>query len=341
MIKKTLFGVAENGDKIYAFTIKKGNVTAEILNYGGIIASLTYPDKNGIETDTVLGYDTFKEYTVNDGYMGAIIGRVGNRIGGGKFFLDGDKYTLYKNDGNNTLHGGKVGFNSKIWEDSVKDGKLILTYLSRDGEEGFPGNLNVKVTYSVENDALIIEYEAESDKNTIINLTNHAYFNLSGGKRAVYNDLLYLNADSITVIGKGLIPTGEFKKVAGTAFDFTSLKPIGKDINADDEQLKLAGGYDHNFCINGSGMRKFAEVRNIENGIKMEGFTDQKGVQFYSGNFLSERNGRDGLKYNKRYALCLETQNYPDAVNKKNFPSAILKKGEKYHTVTEYKFGKI
>ena len=333
------FGVL-NGNLVKKYTLEKGIIKAEIITYGGAIRAIKVPDKNGTETDVILGYDTVEEYVKNDGYLGALIGRVGNRIGDGKFFINGEEFNVGLNDNGNSLHGGFKGFNTKIWKDEIRGEDLVLSCVSEDGEEGFPGRMEITVIYSVaDGNGLKIDYTAVCDKDTAINLTNHAYFNLSGqGNGDILNTLLTIDADFITPVDAGLIPHGEFMKVENTPFDFRKEKAVGKDIEVKNDVMTFCGGYDINYCLNGEGMRKVVTAKSPVTGIKMDVYTDMKGIQFYSGNFLSGVKGKGGAVYNKRNGFCLETQNYPNAINCKEYPTMILKKGEGYHTVTEYVF---
>ena len=343
MIEKRLYEKLEIGD-IYAYTLDNGKgLTAEILSLGGIVRRLCY---NG--TDVVLGRDSYKNYIYGGGYFGALIGRNSNRIEDAEFELNGKKYILNANevDDNNNLHGGNKGFNSKIWDAEEADGaepSLILTTYSKDGEEGFPGNVTVKVTYTLTADnAIVIHYEGESDSDTVLNLTNHCYFNLNGHDTgSVRNHLLQMDCDFYTPITERGVPDGTVLSVKNTPFDFTAPKEVGKDIESDNEQLKFGMGYDHNFVINGRGFRKFAVLTGDMSGIKMEAYTDLPGVQIYTGNFLdNEAECKDGACYYKNQAICLETQVFPNFTKYSHFPSGFLKKGEKYDTVTKYKFSK-
>ncbi len=321
-------------------------MTAKIINYGGIITSLTAPNKDGKYEDVVLGYTKPEDYfNGNPYYFGALIGRYGNRIANAKFTLDGKEFNIDKNDGPNSLHGGKEGFFSKVWTaEIVKDAQLPtlkLTYVSADGEEGYPGKLTATVTYTLtDDDALEIAYDAETDKATVVNLTQHSYFNLSGNfTNPITDHELQIKADKFLPVDATLIPTGVQQDVKGTAFDFTTAKPIGKDIEAAEEQLKLGKGYDHNWILNGSGMRNIATVYHAASGRVMEVSTDQPGVQFYSGNFLDAKyDTKTGGKNEFRTGLCLETQHFPDSPNQPSFPTTVLKPGEKYATKTIYKF---
>lgn len=342
------YGVTAKGDSIKLYTLQnKNGMKMEVINYGGIITSLTAPNKDGKYEDVVLGYTKPQDYFVHesDFFFGALIGRYGNRIANAKFSLDGKSYDLDKNDGVNHLHGGKEGFFSRVWNvEVVKDAKqptLKLTYVSADGEQGYPGKLTSTVLYTLTDDnALEISYEANTDKETIVNLTQHTYFNLSGNfTKPITDHELQLNAKQFTPVNSTLIPTGELKAVAGTPFDFTTSKLIGKDIDAKDEQLKLGKGYDHNWVLEGSGMRTIGTLYHAESGRMMEISTTEPGVQFYSGNFLNGKyDTKTGGKNDFRTGLCLETQHFPDSPNQPSFPSTVLKPGETYKTKTIYKF---
>jgi aldose 1-epimerase len=341
------YGVTAKGDSVKQYTLtNKNGMKVEVINYGGIITSLTAPDKNGKYQDVVLGFTKPEDYfNGNPYFFGALIGRYGNRIANAKFTLEGKTYELDKNDGPNSLHGGKEGFDTKIWTvKPVKDAQfptLKLTYVSADGEEGFPGKLTATVLYTLTDDnALEISYEATTDKATVVNMTQHSYFNLSGNfTQPVTDHELQLKAEKFLPVNSTIIPTGEEKSVKGTPFDFTVSKPIGKDINSDDEQIRLGQGYDHNWILEGKGLRTIAKVYHPATGRVMEVMTDQPGVQFYSGNFLDGKyETKTGGKYEKRNGFCLETQHYPDSPNQKAFPSTELKPGQKYQTKTIYKF---
>ena len=340
-MESKFFGFNAKGEKITLYTLKGDNIQVDIMDQGGTIVAIRTPDKNGNLIDVCLGYDDVSGYEANGGYIGALIGRVGNRIGGGKFSLNGKDYQLNLNDGGiNHLHGGNEGFDKKVWAVEIDGDKLVLTTSAKDGEENYPGDIDVKVVYYVVGDELFIEYNAVSNQDTLCNLTNHCYFNLEGnGATDVYNQTLTIDADSITPVDSGLIPHGEFLKVEGTPFDFKQAKPIGQDIYADNEQLKICGGYDHNFCINTNGeFKTFATAYSSKTGVEMVCKTDLPGVQFYSGNFLDNVKGKNGAIYNKRAGFCLETQVYPNAINCPEYPSYVLKKGDKYHTKTSYAF---
>lgn len=341
------FGTAPDGQAVRLYTLRNTQgMTARIMTYGAIVVSLTAPDKDGNYDDIVLGYDNLADYVKNSPYFGAIVGRYGNRIAKGKFTLDGTTYTLATNDGDNHLHGGVKGFDKVVWEDEPVDRSdavgVKLSYLSKDGEEGYPGNLKVNVTYLLTNkNELRIEYEATTDKATPVNITHHGYFNLTACRRNILGHELMLNADEFTPVDAGLIPTGELWPVEGTPMDFRKLTPIGARIDDDYEQLKLAGGYDHNWVLNKKGkqMTLAAEVYEPTTGRDMTVWTTEPGIQFYSGNFLDGTiTGKGGIVYKHRYGMCLETQHYPDSPNKPDFPSTILRPGRKYETTTIYRF---
>ncbi len=348
-ITKELFGKYLNQD-IYKYTLKNDNdMSVVISNFGATIININVPDKNGEVADVICGYDTLESYIEADGYQGAIIGRVGNRICQGKFTLDGVDYNMYINNGPNHLHGGKEGFDKKIWQvlsiNNSNEPSIKFFLLSKDGEENYPGNLSVTVTYSLNNDGtLSIRYEAITDKRTIINLTNHTYFNLGGyNSGKIYDHILWLDADTYLPTDETLIPTGEIKIVDGTPFDFRLPKKIGQDIHLHDKDLITAGGYDH--CINFVGgetkiPKLRARVVHEKSGRIMEMYTNQPCVQFYSGNFLT--NSKFPFKNNcsqeKQMAFCLETQHMPDAINHNNFTNVILNPEDKYDYTTIYKF---
>jgi aldose 1-epimerase len=341
------FGKATDGTEIQLFTLTNAKgMKATISTFGGTLTSLLVPDKAGKLSDVILGFDNVNGYTSpefkkSNPYFGALIGRYGNRIAKGKFTIDGKAYQVGVNNNGNSLHGGNVGFNQKIWTakpGTSTDGQtLTLTYLSKDGEEGYPGNLNVTVTYTLTNDnALSIDYAATTDKATPVNLTNHAYFNLAlGQSKDVLAHQVTIPADRYTVVDAQLIPTGELKAVKGTPFDFTTAHAIGERI------AQVPGGYDHNWALNNAtGQHSAATVYEPTTGRTMEVKTDEPGVQFYTGNFLDgSLKGKDGVVYGKHAGFCLETQHFPDSPNQKDFPNTILKPGETYHTTTSYTFG--
>lgn len=340
-IEKELFGALKNGEPVYQYTLtnKKG-LKAVILSYGGIVKNLFV---NG--TDVVLGRDTLEEYLDNDGYYGAAIGRHANRIKCGRFIINDKNYAVGANDNGNSLHGGFDGFDKKNWtayeSGSEDEPAIVLTTFSPDGEEGFPGNLHVSITYTLTNEnGLVLHYEAISDEDTVVNLTNHSYFNLNGhSSGTIDGHTLQLNADFYTPNSEDCIPRGEILSVKDTPFDFRTPKKIGKDIASDFEQIKMFGGYDHNFVLNGHGFRKSATLEGDISGIKMEMYTDKPGVQIYSGNVIDDKRVcKGGNVYAVHQAVCLETQFFPNGTSFAHFPSPILKKGEKYDFTTEYRF---
>jgi len=344
-MQKQSFGKTEDGQPVslYILTNKNG-VEAAITNYGGTVVSLIVPDRNGKREDVVLGYDNLDGYATGKAYIGATVGRYANRIAQATFTLDGTTYTLAKNDGDNHLHGG---FNKRVWTakdvSSSAGQALELTYLSKDGEEGFPGNLPVKVVYTLtDENELRIDYTATTDKDTVLNLTNHAYFNLAGqGNGDILQQQIMIRADRFTPIDATSIPTGELRSVKGTPFDFTKMTAIGARIDQDDQQLKLGRGYDHNFVLNGDTMRALflaAQGYDPHSGRLLEVLTTEPGIQLYTGNFLDGIHGKDGKVYNRRYAFCLETQHFPDSPNHPNFPTTELKPGQHFQSTTVYKF---
>jgi aldose 1-epimerase len=328
------------GKTVTQYTLTNANgMVLKLINYGGTVTDLLVPDKNGQPGNVVLGYDSLGGFLQsNNPYFGCLVGRYANRIANAKFTLDGKTYTLAANNNGNSLHGGIKGFDKVIWNaEPLGDTSVKLTYFSKDGEEGYPGNLQAEVIYTLTADnALKIEYTATTDKATPVNLTNHCYFNLSGGTDSTILDHeLMLKADKYTKVNENLIPTGENPPVSGTPMDFTSAKKVGRDI------AQVPGGYDHNWVLNKSGndLELAATLYHAASGRFMEVFTTEPGVQFYSGNFLDGTlKGRDGINYVKHAGLCLETQHFPDSPNQPAFPNTILKPGEKYHQVTIYKF---
>ena len=340
------FNSTVDGQQTTLYTLKNtGKLQAAITNYGARVVSLLAPDKNGVLTDVALGYDSIGPYVHGpETYFGAIVGRYGNRIAKGKFKLNGKAYTLATNNGTNSLHGGKKGFGAVVWTGKqVNDSTVELTYLSKDGEEGYPGSLTVKVTYTLAGNALQIVYDASTDKATIANLTNHTYFNLNGqGSGTINNHLLQLVAAQYTPVDSTLIPTGKLDSVAGTPFDFRQPTAIGSRIGADNQQLKFGKGYDHNFVINKQDAlpATAAKVVGDQSGIVMTVTTDQPGIQFYGGNFMTGANTlKGGKKDNYREAFCLETQHYPNSPNQPSFPSTEIKPGRGWHSMTTYSFG--
>lgn len=339
------FGELQNGTPVSMYTLTniKG-ATMKVINYGGIIVSLEVPDKQGNLVDVVLGYDSLAAYEKRNPFFGALVGRYGNRIGKGKFTLDGKEYDLVKNNNGNHLHGGTKGFDKVIWDieevPSDEGVALKLSYLSKDMEEGYPGNLDVEVIYTLTDDNTIkFDYKATTDKKTIVNLTQHTYFNLNSGKTDILSHELVLHADKFIVVDESLIPTGEIRSVANTPMDFRKATKIGERINADHEQIRFGRGYDHTWVINGQELKLAAEVYEPASGIEMTVHTTEPGVQFYSGNFLDgSLTGKSNVRYNQRMGFCLETQHFPDSPNKSNFPSVVLEPGQEYSTLTTYKF---
>ena len=324
---------------ITLYEIENNNkMRLQISTYGARIHKILVKDKKGEFIDVVAGFENAEDFRGDNPYFNAVIGRVANRIGGARFTLNGKEYPLFKNDGDNSLHGGKEGFDRKIWTaEAAGDNALKLSYLSCDGEEGYPGNLAVSVTYRLtDENEVCLTYEAVSDKDTICSLTNHAYFNLDGDFSTVLDHVVFIDSDKITTIDKSLIPHGDFTSIKGTAYDFSVPKKIGKDIKTDDFMLNIARGYDFNYVLNNDFSRPVATAYSEKTGVKMSVFTDRPCMQLYTGNFL------DGLKGKKTYgyqsAFCMETQGYPNACNVPSFPSMTLKKGERYFARTSYKF---
>jgi aldose 1-epimerase len=343
----THFGELQDGTPMSLYTLTNTNrVSMSVINYGGIITSIMAPDKNGRFDDIVLGFDSLDNYVTSSPFFGALIGRYGNRIAKGKFELDGKKYTLAVNNGENHLHGGVKGFDKVIWnieKHSVNDGVAIkLSYLSKDMEEGYPGNLNTEVIYTLTNrNELKIDYKATTDKKTIVNLTQHTYFNLNGGKQDILSHELVINGDKFLPVDKGLIPTGELRPVKGTPFDFTKPFTVGARINDKDQQLKYGNGYDHCWVLNKAAdpLSHAATLYDSASGREVMVFTTEPALQFYSGNFLDgSLHGKNNTTYNFRSGLCLETQHYPDSPNRKEFPSVVLNPGETYKSQTIYQF---
>lgn len=342
------FGTTKEGTAVNLYKLTSANgMSVTVTNYGGIVTSILVPDRQGKLADVVLGFDSLDGYLGEHPYFGAIVGRYGNRIANGRFSIGANTYTLAKNNGENALHGGLRGFDKAVWsakEFTEKGARGVeLNYLSKDGEEGYPGDLDISVRYTLtDGNELKIDYSAKATKSTVVNLTNHSYFNLAGqGEGDILGHEVTIHADRFTPVDAGLIPTGELRSVTGTPFDFTSRTAIGDRINADNEQIKFGGGYDHNFVLNGRGglMRPVAEVLEPKSGRTMLVHTTQPGMQFYTGNFLDGTiRGKGGKIYGKRYAFCMETQHFPDSPNKPAFPSTLLKPGEQYLTQTSYTF---
>jgi aldose 1-epimerase len=347
-VKREFFGKMPDGQSIDLYTLTNSHgMEAKITNFGGIVTSLKVPDRSGKFEDVVLGFDNLDAYLKDNSFFGAIIGRYANRISKGRFVLNGTEYKLAINNGQNHLHGGLKGFHKVVWNAKplqTKSGAgLELTYLSKDGEEGYPGNLLVKVVYTLaNNNELRVDYSATTDKDTVVNLTHHSYFNLAGqGNGDILKHELMINADRFTPTDAGSIPTGELKSVRAVPFDFTKPTAIGVRINEDDQQLEFGNGYDHNWLLNGRNgtVRLAARVHEPSSGRVMEVWTTEPGLQFYSGNFLDGTvAGKDGRIYQRHFGFCLETQHYPDSPNKPAFPSTVLKRGQHYHTTTIYRF---
>ncbi|CAN5415983.1 galactose mutarotase [soil metagenome] len=336
---RVLFGQLEDGRDVEQFTMTNANdIEVKIINYGGIITSLKVPDQEGVFENIVLGFDNLDDYLGEHPYFGALIGRYGNRIENGEFTLDGTEYQLSVNDGNNHLHGGEQGFDKVLWAAELLDDQALkLTFLSEDGEEGYPGNLSVTATYTLTDDnELKIEFEAETDKATTVNLTAHSYFNLTGDpSNTVLDHELKLNAGQFTPVNEVLIPTGEIASVSDSPFDFTNVKRIGDDID------EVEGGYDHNFVLDDSSdtLKLAAELTESQSGRKLSVYTTEPAIQFYSGNFLDgSLQGPDGTSFEQYSGLCLEPQHYPNSPNEPSFPSTILRPGETYESSIVYEF---
>jgi aldose 1-epimerase len=348
-VARAAYGRLPDGQAVESFTVKNAaGIEMRAISYGAIIVSLRVPDRNGKLDDVVLGHDTLQGYLDKPAYLGALIGRYGNRIAGGRFTLDGQTYSLVTNNGPNHLHGGTRGFDKVPWKaepfERPGEAGIVFTRRSPDGEEGYPGNLDVRVTYTLnDRNELSFDYAATTDKPTIVNLTQHSYFNLAGdGKRDILGHELVIEADRYTPVDKTLIPTGVLARVSGTPFDFRKSTAIGARIGADDEQIKAGGGYDHNYVLKGSGgaLTLAARVYEPTTGRTMDVATTEPGLQFYSGNFLDGSiKGKAGRAYAHRYGFCLETQHYPDSPNKPSFPSTVVRPGKEYRTKTVLTFG--
>ncbi len=342
-VTKADWGKMPDGKSVEIYTLKSAQVEARVTTYGAHLVSVRTADKNGKVADIVLGYDSLAGYLADKSYLGAIVGRYGNRIAKGKFTLEGQSYQIPPNNNGNALHGGPVGFDQHVWSAQQVPGGVELTLVSADGDQGFPGTLTATVRYTLHGDSLRIDYSAKTDKATVVNLTNHSYFNLHGDDAGdILDQRLTLFADRYTPVDAGLIPTGVLAPVAGTPLDFHSQHTIGERIHADNEQMKLAGGYDHNFVLNGKmgEMHVAASVVDPTSGRTLTVTTTEPGVQFYSGNFLDGTlTGRHGIVYSQHKGLCLETQHYPDSPNHSNFPSTELKPGAKWHSTTIFTFG--
>ena len=346
-IKRSVFGKMPDGQEVHLYTLTNGNgMQVAITDFGARIVSILAPDRNGKMADVVLGFDNLPDYMKYNTYFGALVGRYANRIGDAKFMLDGKVYHLPVNNGPNSLHGGIKGFDKRFWTTTEIPGdepSLEMTYFSKDGEEGYPGNMHVKVVYTLMKDnALKIDYSATTDKDTVINLTNHSYFNLAGeGNGNILKQVLWINSDEITPVNATQIPTGKIMKVDGTPFDFRTPTAIGARINEDNEQLKIGKGYDINYILNRKtpGLELAARAYDPDSGRELEVYTTEPGIQFYSGNFLDGSvPGKGGKTFGPRSAFCLETQHYPDSPNQPQFPTTELKPGETFHQVTVFKF---
>ena len=345
LLNKNNFFKNIKGKETTIYVLKNRNgLISEITNYGARVVSLWVPDNNGNFDDIVLGFDNIDDYiNAKEKYFGATIGRYGNRIKEGKFLINDKEYYLEKNNGLNHLHGGNMGFSDVVWNAKQIDNQTLeLNYFSKNMEEGYPGNLNVKIIYHLNNkDELKIEYFAKTDESTHVNLTHHSFFNLLGaGNETINEHLLYINANSFTPVDETLIPTGNIELVANTPFDFSVPTKIGKRINQEDNQLNYGKGYDHNYVLNNSQSEEIiaAKVYEKKSGRTLEVYTNEPGMQFYAGNFLSGTIGKHGKSYKKRSAFCLETQHFPNSPNQKNFPSTILKPNEEYYSICIYKF---
>lgn len=336
-VSKLPFGTLTDGTQISLWTLtNERGLQAEVLDYGVIIRSVIVPDQKGDPVDVVLGYDTLEEYVSDDCYLGATVGRCANRIKGASFQLSGKTYELYANNGTNHLHGGKLGFSKRVWTGKQVGDAVVFSRVSPDGEEGYPGNLHIQVTVGWEGDSLTIGYEAQTDQDTVVNLTNHSYFNLNGAGNGNINDhLLEIKADQYTVNGRDGIPTGEVVSVNGSAMDFRTPKPIGRDTGNTEPCVKFFNGYDSNFVISGHPM---ATAVGDQTGITMIADTDQPGVQLYTANALTNRTGKSGKVYGFRSAFCLETQHFPDSIHHPQWPSCILRVGETFRSFTTYTF---
>ena len=336
------FGTTTSGEKVSAITLKNNYISCEILTYGATIRTLSVPGSNGTMIDVVLGYDTLQEYEQQDGYIGAAIGRFSNRIKHGRFSLKGKEYTLTTNFGENHLHGGNVGFSHRVWTlETYSANEVCLSLFSKDGDEGYPGNLRVTLTYSLKDCSLSIHYRAVADMDTICSLTNHSYFNLKGHKGGQITDhIVTIKANGFTSTSDDLIPDGTIVDVTDTPMDFRKPRCVGDDIDSDYPPIVLAGGYDHNYVLDKpeGTFAKVAEVTEKESGRTMEVYTDLPGMQLYSGNFIENEKGKDGQTYTKRTGICFETQFFPNSINVKSFTPCVIKAGETFESETMYKF---
>ena len=337
------FGQMPDGTPVELLTLRDGACTCEIITYGGAVRSLTVPARDGTPVDVALGFDTLEDSRTQNKYIGALIGRYANRIGGAKFSLNGKEYPLNVNDGVNSLHGGPTGFHAQVWAvEALSENAVTLTLTSPDGHEGYPGTLDARVTYTLKDGALTLDYWARSDRDTVCNLTNHSYFNLSGhGSGSAESQYIRLYASRYTPADAGSIPIGEIAPVDGTVMDLRRPQPIGACADEPFEQLVFAGGWDHNWAIDGwdGKLRPAAWAWSPDTGVAMETLTTLPGIQFYSGNYLDGcPAGKGGAPYAKRWGFCLETQYFPDSPNRPGFPSCVLRAGEEYHSTTVYRF---
>ncbi len=341
--RDSLFSDSLNGKAVQLYTLKnKQGMSVEFSNYGATIIAINVPNRESKFENVVLGYDSIAGYYAGKSYFGSIVGRFANRIANGKFTIEGKEYSAPLNNGKNTLHGGINSIDKQVWDVQQKEGAIVFSILIPDGENGYPGNVNLSVSYSLtDQNEIVIDYLASTDKTTILNVSNHSYFNLSGDpSQTILSHQVKLFASKFTPVDSTLIPTGELKDVKGTAFDFTTPKTIGRDIEMNEEQLVLGKGYDHNFVLDEGAekLRPAAVVEEVNSGRKMEVFTTQPGVQFYSGNFLDGTQQGRGTSFQKRSGFCLETQFFPDSPNQPNFPTTILKPGETFSSKTIYRF---
>ena len=343
-VKMSVWGHTADGVAVPIYTLTSGQIEVRVAAYGAKLVSVRTPDRNGKMADVVLGYDHLEDYlNDNDTHFGSIVGRFGNRIANGRFSIDGEAYQIPQNNGTSALHGGPMGFDRYVWQAREVPGGIEFTHVSPDGDMGFPGTLTAKAKYTLSGNTLRVDYTATTDKATVVNLTNHAYFNLRGDDQGdILGELLQLNADQMTPVDANLIPIGELAPVAGTPFDFRKPTVVGERIGDHNEQLEIGGGYDHNFVVNGSAgtLRLAAIVADPASGRTMTVETTEPGVQFYTGNFLMGNfTGRHGIKHGKRTGFCLETQHYPDSPNQPSFPSTLLKPGATLQSTTTFAFG--
>lgn len=340
-ISKSDYGVTQTGEPVFIYHLENtSGAYVDILNYGCRIVRILVPNREGTLTDVCLGFDSLSDYEADAASVGAVVGRVANRIKNGRFSLNGTVYSLATNNGTNHLHGGRIGYASKVWGAAISGDKLILSLHSADGEEGYPGNLTLSVTYGWSQDnELSILYEAFCDRDTLLNVTNHSYFNLNGqGDGDILSHELFLAADTFTELDDTQVPTGKLLSVEGTPFDFRKMRPLGKPVNTEHEQYQTFGTYDHNFVIQGTGFREAAALQSRESGIRMTCFTDQPGLQLYVPLCPLHTPGKNGVTYGPRTSVCLETQHFPDSINHENFPDIVLHPGENFRSKTLYHF---